>query len=93
MAAHRTPCIEHDASSFIDQCVVAYLELAGVPATKLSAKAATPLIDETNAFTKDEPEGKLANIALKVPLKILLRSAMLPTRSSTRLVLTGQKGH
>jgi hypothetical protein len=39
--------------------------------TKLSAKAATPLTDETNAFTTDEPEGKLGNIALKVLMEIL----------------------
>ena len=58
-------------SSFIEQCASAYLELAGLPVTKLSATAATPLTDETNAFTTDEPEGKLTNIALKVLMKIL----------------------
>ncbi len=58
-------------SSFIEQCVSAYLELAGLPVTKLSAKAATPFTDETNAFTTEEPEGKLTNIVLKVLMKIL----------------------
>ncbi len=70
-AEHHTRCIEYDMSSFIEQCVTAYLDLAGVPVTKLSAKAATPCVDETNAFVKDEPEGKLTNIALKVLIKIL----------------------
>ena len=63
--------IEYNMSSFIEQCVSAYLELAGLPVTKLSAKAATPFTDETNAFTTEEPEGKLTNIALKVLMKIL----------------------
>ena len=51
-AAHRARCIEYDASSFIDQRVAAYLNLAGIPASMLSAKAATPFVDETNAFTR-----------------------------------------
>ncbi len=70
-AVHRARCIEYDMTSFIDLCVIAYLDLAGIAATKMSAKAATPFVDETNAFTRDEPEGKLANTALKAPMKIL----------------------
>ncbi len=70
-AEHQTRCIEYDVSSFIEQRVTAYLDLAGIPVTKLSAKAATPFVDETNAFVKDEPEGKLANIAREVLMKIL----------------------
>ena len=70
-AKHKTKGIEYNMSSFVEQCVSAYLELAGLPATKLSAKAATPFTDETNAFMTDEPEGKLTNIALKVLMKIL----------------------
>ena len=50
--------------------MTAYLELAGIPATKLSAKSATPFVDETTAFVKDEPERKVTNIALKVLMKI-----------------------
>ncbi len=65
-AVRRARCIEYDLSSFIDQCVIAYLDLAGIPVTKLSAKAATPFIDEANAFAKKEPQGKFANIVLKV---------------------------
>jgi hypothetical protein len=70
-AKHKVKGIEYNMSSFIEQCVSAYLELAGLPVTKLSAKAATPFTDETNAFTTEEPEGKLTNIALKVLMKIL----------------------
>ena len=62
-AEHKVKGIEYNMSSFIEQCVSAYLELAGLPVTKLSAKAATPFTDETNAFTTEEPEGKLTNIA------------------------------
>ncbi len=58
-------------SSFIEQCVTAYLDLAGLLVTKLSAKAAMPFTDETNAFTTGAPEVKLTNIALKVVMKIL----------------------
>ncbi len=70
-AEHKMKGIEYNMSSFIEQCVSAYLELAGLPVTKLSAKAATPFTDETNAFTTEEEEGRLANIALKVLMKIL----------------------
>ncbi len=41
-AEHRSKGIEYNMSSFIDQCDSAYLELAGLPVAKLSAKAATP---------------------------------------------------
>ena len=58
-------------SSFIEQCVAAYLDLAGILVTKLSPNAATPFVDETNAFTKGEPDCKFANVALKVLMKIL----------------------
>ena len=58
-------------SSFVAQCVSSYLELTGSPVTKLSANTATPFIDEANAFMKEEPEGVLSNIALKVLMKIL----------------------
>ncbi len=47
----RARCIEYDMASCIDQCVNAYLDLAGIPVTKLSANAATPFVDETDAFT------------------------------------------
>ena len=63
---HQVRCMEYDMSSFVAQCVSSYLELTGSRVTKLSAKAATPFIDETNAFMKEEPEGVLSNIALKV---------------------------
>ena len=70
-AEHQMKGIEYNMSSFIEQCVSAYLELAGLPVTKLSAKVATPFTDETTAFTTEEPEGRFANIALKVLMKIL----------------------
>ena len=58
-------------TSFVEQCVSTHLELTDAPVTKLSAKAATPFLDETNAFITAEPEGVLSNIALKVLMKIL----------------------
>ncbi len=38
---------------------------------QLSAKAATPFVDEANDFMNDEPEGKLASAALKVLMQLL----------------------
>ncbi len=67
--------IEYNMVSFVDQCVEAYLKLTGTPVTKL-VKAATPFVDETNAYCKDLPEGTLANIALKVLMKILYVARM-----------------
>ncbi len=57
-------------SAFVDQFFSAYLDLAGIPVTTLSVKTATPFVDETNACTNNEPGGKLANIPLKVLMKI-----------------------
>ncbi len=79
-------------SSFIDQRVAAYLDLASIPVTKLSAKAAAPLVAETNAFTKDELEGELANSAPGSQEDPLCR-AILPTRSAACHVRAGQTGH
>ncbi len=52
---HPVRCMEYDMVSLADQCVEAYIPLAGIPATKLSPKAQTPFVDETTAYTKDEP--------------------------------------
>ncbi len=45
-------CVEYDMESFVDQCVGAYAGRAGISVTKLSLKAQTPFLDETNAFTR-----------------------------------------
>ena len=50
---------------------IGIVELTGTPVTKLSSKAATPFIDESNAFMKEEKEGVLPNVALKILMKIL----------------------
>ncbi len=63
-------CMEYEVVSFVDQCVEAYASLAGVPATKLSPKTQTPLLDESNARMKDEPEGLSSNFCQRIRVKI-----------------------
>ncbi len=53
---HSVLCMEYDMVSFVDPCLEAYVDLAGIPVTKLVPKAQTPLLDDTSAFTKDMPE-------------------------------------
>ncbi len=64
---HSVRCMEYDVVSFVDQCVEAYVVFAGIHLTKLSPRAQTPFLEETNAFTKDMPEELLSNIGLGGP--------------------------
>ncbi len=64
--------MEYGMVSFVDQRAEVYVGLAGIPVTKLSLKAQTPFLDETNAFTKNMPEGLLSNIALSPHEDVIL---------------------
>ena len=65
--------VEYDMSSFLQQCVARYLELANLEAHKLR-KAATPFLELDEA--PEEQGGTLQPIASKVLMKILYAARM-----------------
>jgi hypothetical protein len=64
---HTVRFVEYDLVSLVDKFGESYVNLAAVLVAKLSQKAQTPFLEETNAYAKDEPEGMLYNFALKTP--------------------------
>ena len=65
-AKHRVRVLTYDMSSFVEQCVSSYLELAGRDRGSLH-EVPTPFLDESNAWEPPEgaPTGALAHVALK----------------------------
>ncbi len=61
---HRAKCVEYDMVPVVGQFVDSYLHLAGIPVTKLSPKALTPFVDETDVFVREEPTGSFATPAI-----------------------------
>ena len=64
-------------SSFVEQCVTSYLELANRDRGSLR-DVPTPFLDESCAWEppEGEPTGALAHIALKIVMKILYVARM-----------------
>ena len=64
-------------SSFVEQCVSSYLELAGRDRGSLR-DVPTPFLDESIAWEspEGEPTGALAHVALKILMKILYVARM-----------------
>ena len=71
-AKHRVRVLTYDMSSFVEQCVSSYLELAGHDRESLR-DVPTPFLDESTACEPPEgaPTGALAHVGLKVLMKIL----------------------
>ena len=66
-AKHRVQVSTYDMSSFVEQCVTSYLELANRDRGSLR-DVPTPFLDESCAWEppEGEPTGALAHIALKI---------------------------
>ena len=64
---HRVQVLTYDMSSFAEQCVTSYLELANRDRASLR-DVPTPFLDESCAWEppEGEPTGALAHIALKI---------------------------
>ena len=71
-AKHRVRVLTYDMSSFVEQCVSSYLELAGRDRGSLR-DVPMPFLDESSTWEppEGEPTGALAHIAIKVLMKIL----------------------
>ena len=74
---HRVHVLTYDMSSFVEQCVSSYLELAGRDRGSLR-DVPTPFLDESSAWEppEGEPTGALAHVALKILMKILYVARM-----------------
>jgi hypothetical protein len=76
-AAPTVRVLRYDMSQFVSQCVEAYQKLAGENAKPLST-VNTPFLDEQTIWQPPSgpPTGILANVALKVLMKILYVARM-----------------